>query len=208
MNQTKRYFFPRKPILILCGLLALAAPLLAKDKKKDKAGAGLNNAVVLVIRHGEKPDQGTDLSPAGQQRADAYVRYFEKFIVNSSPLKLDHLFAAADSKTSHRPRLTLEPLSKALGLAIDARYSETQNQDLAADLRKKKPGDQILICWHHQEIPDLLKALGAEPGTLLDGGKWPDNVYDWVVQLRYDSDGHVLEARRINEKLMPGDSDQ
>jgi hypothetical protein len=30
-----------------------------------------------------------------------------------------------------------------------------------------------------------------------------------VVELRYDGDGHLIagEAKRINEKLMPGDGD-
>lgn len=34
---------------------------------------GLADATVLVVRHGEKPDSGTGLSPAGEARAQAHV---------------------------------------------------------------------------------------------------------------------------------------
>ncbi len=67
--------------VLLCGLLALPMPILAKDK--EKADAGLKNAVVLIIRHAEKPDKGEDLSKAGKKRAEAYVKYFENYAVDS-----------------------------------------------------------------------------------------------------------------------------
>jgi hypothetical protein len=192
--------------LLLCGSLCLSTPGLAKDKDKDKADHGLKNAVVLVIRHGEKPDKGDGLSQAGKERAQAYVKYFGSYTVNSQPFKPDYLFAAADSKTSQRPRLTLEPLSKALGRPIDAKYPETRNKELVDAIKKKPAGKQYLICWHHDQIPHLLTALGADPGTLLPGGKWPDTVFGWVIQLRYDADGHLLDSQRISENLMPDDA--
>src|ERR1700722_18983705 len=77
---------------------------------------GLKNTVVLIIRHAEKPDSGNTLTPAGEERAKAYVKYFKDYTVEAKPVTLDYLFAAADSKGSMRPRLTLEPLSKATGM--------------------------------------------------------------------------------------------
>ena len=54
----------------------------------------------------------------------------------------------------------------------------------------------------------LLRALGANPDSLLPHGKWPDSVYDWVILLSYDKNGSLIpgSSRRINEHLMPGDS--
>lgn len=198
-----------KFIPLLCGLPLALSPLAIAQAQPYQELPGPKDAVILIIRHAEKPDSGSGLSPAGKQRAKAYANYFKSFKVGSERLKLDCLFATADSKESHRPRLTLEPLGKALGLRLDARFKDQQTQALANEIRSKPPGKRILICWHHEDIPQLVRALGADPSKLLPDAKWPDSVFGWVLQLRYDQDGHLIagETKRINEKLMPGDSD-
>jgi len=193
-------------MLVLCGLLALSTPIPAKGQAG--ANAGLKNAVILVIRHAEKPEEGHGLSKAGQRRAKAYVKYFKHFTVDSKPLKIDCLFAAADSKVSHRPKLTLEPFSKAVGLPIDTRFQDAEYRKLADAIGKMPPGNHIVICWHHEEIPQLLSALGANSRALFRDGRWPNDVYDWVIQLRYDAEGRLVSAKCIAENLMPGDSDK
>ena len=77
---------------------------------------GLKDAVVLVIRHGEKPESGNDLSAEGVERAKAYVHYFETFQLDGKPLKLDGLFATHDSKNSNRPA----PDSGAVGTCVES----------------------------------------------------------------------------------------
>ena len=169
---------------------------------------GPKDAVVLLIRHAEKPDTGSGLSPFGEQRAQAYARYFREFTVDTKPLRLDAIFAAADSAESQRPRLTVGPLAKALELPINARYGNDQVAELADELRATQQGRRVLICWRHGEIPELLRALGADPRDLLPDGKWPGPVFDWLIQLSYDHDGRLIPAgtRRIYERLLPGDS--
>jgi hypothetical protein len=195
--------------LLFCGLLALAIPTaIPAEPPHDGNSSALKNAVILVIRHAEKPDDGYGLSAAGEARARAYVNYFENFKIDGQPLKLDCLFAAADSKESHRPRLTLEPTSKALGLAIDSRFKDKNFQGLADEIRSKPHGKAILIAWHQGKIPELLRALGADPRQVIPKGKWPEDVFNWLIQLHYDSDGHLIEAKRINENLPPNDSNK
>src|ERR1700722_2723870 len=107
---------PRSSLLLLTAATLVAScvghaqPKTAPAVKPD----GLANAVVIVIRHGEKPDDGTGLTPAGEARAKAYVKYFADYQVDGQPLHLDKIFATADSKSSFRERLTVEPLAKAL----------------------------------------------------------------------------------------------
>ena len=60
----------------------------------------LSGATIFIIRHAEKPEDGSGLTAAGKKRALAYVDYFAGVRVDRHPLKLDHLFAAADSKNS------------------------------------------------------------------------------------------------------------
>ena len=95
------------------------------------------------------------------------------FTVDSKRLEPEAVFAAKDSKKSHRPRLTMEPFAKAAKLKIDTRFGNSQSADLAADLRANQQGKVILICWRHPYIPALLGALGANPETFLPNGKWP-----------------------------------
>jgi len=169
---------------------------------------GPKNSVVLIIRHAEDGGTGRALAPRGEQRAEAYKDYFLKFTVDSKGREPQAIFAAKDSKQSHRPRLTVEPFAKAAKLRIDTRFGNDQSAELAADLRANQQGKVILICWRHPYVPALLRALGANPKTFLPKGKWPGAVYDWVILLSYDQDGRLIpsSSRRINEHLLPGDS--
>jgi hypothetical protein len=184
--------------VIYCFALVFAAD--AQDGPKD--------AVVLIIRHAEDAGSGDGISPLGQQRAEAYKNYFLNFTVDSKRQEPAVIFAAKDSKKSHRPRLTMEPFAKAANLKFDTRFGNDKSADLAADLRANQQGKVILICWRHPYIPALLGALGANPKTFLPKGKWPGAVYDWVILLSYDQDGRLISSssRRINEHLLPGDS--
>lgn len=160
---------------------------------------GLANATVLVVRHAEKPATGRGLSPTGEQRAQAYVGCFEKF-------HLDCLIAGADSPNSMRPRLTLEPLAAALKLKIDSRFSTKDVPGVVKYLRTEPHGRNVLICWRHGELPDLLRALGADPAHMIGSDTWPEDTFCWLITLRYDADGKLIESKRTNEQLLPGDA--
>jgi len=185
-------------------LVASAWLVLFIPSHAQEAASGPKNATVLIIRHAEKPEGGDELTPAGERRAAFYVGYFENFKVDSQPLKLDYLFAARDSKHSERPVLTVQPLSEALGLPINSGFKNRDYPRLAGQLRSETYDNKsILICWHHGEIPDLLRALGANPDQLLPKGKWPKEMFGLVIQLRYDESGHLAESRTIREPPVP-----
>ena len=188
---------------LFAAVLLVFTPALAADPQD-----GPKDATVLIIRHAEDGGTGRDLSPRGHERAEAYRDYFQTFTVDSKQLKPDAIFAAKDSKQSQRPRLTVEPFAKAAKLPIDTRFGNNQSTELAAALRATGQGKRILISWRHGNIPDLLRALGAKPEDLLPRGKWPGSVYDWVILLSYDKEGRLIPAdtKRINEHLLPGDS--
>ena len=191
------------PRRLFTAVIFAFAPTLAAE-----AQDGPKNATVLIIRHAENPPSGRGLSPTGEQRAKAYKDYFLNFTVDSKRLEPQVILVADDSKHSHRPRLTVEPFAKAANLPIDDSIGNKQPTDLAAELRANDQGKVILVCWHHGQIPALLRALGAAPETLLPDGKWPKTVYDWVILLSFDENGRPIpeSTRRINEHLLQGDS--
>jgi hypothetical protein len=184
--------------------VALTFTLITAAHSQD----GPKDAVVLIIRHAEDGATGPGLTPSGQERAQAYKDYFLKFTVDSKRLKPNVVFAAKDSKKSHRPRLTVEPFAKAEKLQIDTRFGNNDSAELATTVRATGQGKVILICWRHPYVPALLRALGANPEELLPRGKWPGSVFDWVILLSYDQQGRLVPGspKRINEHLIPGDS--
>ena len=166
-----------------------------------QAVAGPKQATILIIRHAEKPEEGNGLTPAGEARAKAYVGYFSNLKWQSESLKPDEIFSAADSKNSQRPRLTVEPLASALNLKVNTAYKDKDFAALVNALQTGHDGKKILVCWHHGQIVDLLKAFGADPAVLLPEGHWPGSQYDWLIELRYDAAGKLEEARRVVEGL-------
>lgn len=187
----------------LC-FLAFAVAAHAKDTTAGKdTTTGLADATVLIVRHGEKPDSGTGLSPAGEARAKAYVSYFQPLMLDGVPFRPDVLVASADSTHSARERLTLTPLSDALKLPIDQRFADKDVKGLVQALSSETHGKSILIAWHHGQLPKLIRAFGADPKTLMPNGKWPGDVFNWVVVLRYDHAGQLIpgSVHIIEEKL-------
>jgi len=190
--------------IVFIWALGLGSVISAAPPPLEKSSA-LKNAVVLIIRHAERPASGAALSPAGEAHAEAYANYFKNFTMAGQPLRPDYLIAAKDSSSSDRPRLTLEPTAKALGLTIDVRFNDDQSLPLVQELKSSLLGTNILICWHHTFIPALLRALGADPETLLPNAQWPEAVFDWLIELRYDANGQLVESKRITEVFPPAD---
>lgn len=196
--------------LLVCGLTALAlivGDATAKDHAKIAPitdARGPAGATVVLVRHAEKPDAGPGLSPAGEVRARNYADYFRRFQVDGRPLTFDTLVATADSKNSARPRLTITPLSQALGLPIEHGFANADVAGMVRWLDETQQGRTVLISWHHGMMPTLLANLGVEVAPLIPGGKWPGAVFDWVIVLKFDAQGRVVDARRIVEPAAVG----
>jgi len=90
-------------------------------------GLTLANAkLVMIIRHGEKlNDKVTNLSEKGQARANCLVEAFGTNGFYATPQKI---FAQSPSekKQSTRPRDTVIPLAKSLGLDVDLSYTSNK----------------------------------------------------------------------------------
>lgn len=155
---------------------------------------------VLIVRHAEKPLLGRELTRAGEARANAYIHYFEPFQESGLNIRVNALYSGSDSPDSVRPRLTLEPLSRASGLPLDSSISTKEPAALVTLLRTQPHGNHPLVAWRHGSVPALLTAFGASP-TLLPESKWPDDIYDWVVVLTFDNSGHLRSSQLVKENL-------
>jgi len=174
--------------------LTLDGPMPGGFVEHAPAVNGLSNATLLIVRHAEKTGYGTGLSPAGDMRAQVYARYFRHFTLNGDRLQIDSLVASKDTDTSARPRLTLEPLSIETGMEIAQPCADHAVGQLVAWLKQQPANETTLISWHHTKMAKLLAALGADPETILPKGKWPSDVFDWVVALRFDAQGKLIPS--------------
>ena len=59
------------------------------------------------------------------------------------------------------------PLAASSGLSINADDNKEFPQLVDEVLSGRLAGKDILICWHHEEIPHLTRSLGVNPHPLL-----------------------------------------
>jgi hypothetical protein len=168
------------------------------------ASAWATPAQILIIRHGEKPATGDNLSPEGEKRAQALVHYFRtnrEVTRYGTPVAI---FAMKPSgqDPSNRPVQTITPTAISLGLKIHDKFGRDDIKDVADKILSdpKYDGKMVLICWEHDVIPQLASQLGVSPTP----DAWPDDVFDWVYEIDY-SGKNVSSFRIFSQHLMPGD---
>ena len=163
-------------------------------------------AEVIIIRHGEKPATGNDLSPLGYLRANALVGFFQ---TNPAVTKFGapaaiYAMGPDSPKGSLRPIQTVAPLAKALGLPIHREYTKDQLPQLVSAVRSNSAcdGKTVLICWEHKVIPALVHDFGLDSPETQD---WHGSVFDqaWVLEMKGEK---AVSAKIVPEHVLPGDS--
>ncbi|MBO1418155.1 hypothetical protein [Streptomyces sp. FH025] len=210
--------------VLLAGLAA--APLVLAGCSSDKPGKPGKEApvarasdqggeaVVMIIRHGEKPEggepgldengkhDGKSLTRRGWDRADALPGLFSPPAPGlRTPARI---LAATDRGPlagAHRMRQTVTPLAAKLGLTVDTGYAESQESELArAALTGAQP---VLICWEHSRIPRIVEALGASGSGA--PAAWPGDRFDLVWVFSRPSGG-AWTFQEVHQHLLDGDA--
>jgi hypothetical protein len=156
---------------------------------------------VVIIRHGEKPDSGNNLSCAGLNRALALPA-----VLDTVTGKPDYTYVptikAGKKTSSDRMFQTVTPFAVQQNLNINSNYAEDKTTDAANDVLKK--AGMILMVWEHSNIPPLAKALGV-PGTLSWHGKDFDSI--WIVDFVSTKKGLKFKSFSVKqENIKPADT--
>ena len=156
-------------------------------------------AKIVLLRHAEKPDDDTNpnLSPKGQLRAAGLAVLIPQLFGRP-----DAIFATAPSKSSDRPVETVTPLSEEVHVPIRDKWKDDEYGALAAHLLGGKyDGEDLVVCWHHEKLPELAAAIGIKPQP----GKWPGAVFDrfWVITFGSGGDASYEE---VPQHLLAGDA--
>ena len=173
--------------------------------------------VVMVIRHGEKPDgsdQGVDaegseddssLTEIGWNRAHRLVDLFDPAQGDPRPglasPKAIYAAGANDNGEGQRTRETVQPLADRLGIPAVTTFGKGEEEKLIEHVLSQ-PGP-TLISWQHGEIPAMAEAFpGATPSPPTE---WPDDRYDVIWTFTKTADG--WQFAQLPELLLPQDQD-
>ena len=157
--------------------------------------------VVMIIRHGEKPDGTTpgidengdeddsSLTTVGWERAHALVDLFDPpHGTPPSPLaRPDRIYAAGvtDDGEGQRTRETVTPLADALGVPVDTELGRGDEKKLVKDVLTQS--GSTLISWQHGGIPEIVDdfpSVSPRPPE-----EWPSDRFDVVWTLTRTADG-------------------
>lgn len=155
--------------LLLVALVAIGfCSFIMAPAKKDKS------LKVVIIRHGEKPKSGDNLSCQGFNRAlQLPAVLFAKYGIPD----YTYIPSVSDGASTTHSRMfqTVTPFAVKYGLTLNSNFPEKDAGGVAADIKTKK--GTVLMVWEHSNIPAIAKALGIK-----DPGGWA-STFDsiWIV---------------------------
>ena len=176
--------------LLIC-MITLTGSNLACQPVASKTSA----LKVIIIRHGEKPDQGDNLSCQGLNRALGLADVlYNKF-------KLPDFIFVPSLKTGKetgaaRMYQTIVPFAVKYNLTIDTKFDTDDPQAIAAAVLKKT--GTVLLVWEHKNIPLIAEQLGVKNTNL----KWKGEDFDSIWIITFKNGQAVLTVDK--ENLKPG----
>jgi hypothetical protein len=133
------------------------------------------------VKKSGEPDKES-LTVQGWQRAGALAHFF----ASEADLRPDVIFSSGigAGSESHRPKQTVMPLAKLLGIEINEKHLRDEVEPLMSDVE----GCQgiVLVSWEHHRIPGLVALLKNAPAV---PAKWPDDRFDIVWILHQNGNG-------------------
>jgi hypothetical protein len=111
------------------------------------------------------------------------------------------IFATAPG-ASHRPLETITPTARALGLSINAGFTNSPSdiQQMTTEILNNGiySGKVVLICWHHGQIPTVAQDLGV-PAKDVPG--WKSTDFDRLWSITWDASGKPTLKDDVQELL-------
>jgi len=133
---------------------------------------------IIIIRHGEKPQTGNNLSCKGFNRSilipDMIVSKF------GIPSFLYVPSVGTDSSSKHaRMFQTITPLAIKYNLAINSQFNGKDSSGITEDILKKT--GTVLLIWDHKSIIPIIHSLGIKTSLI-----WSGDDYEsiWIVTFK------------------------
>ena len=151
--------------------IALGASLLACGGARPKH----DDLRVVLIRHGEKPDNGDNLSCAGFNRSLKLPAVLQSKYGIPNAIFVPSPGTGKQTKNC-RMLQTIIPFAIKNNVTINTTCAVDESDRLAKAI--KKESGTVFVVWEHNELPTIAGLLGVS-GKL----KWSDSDFDgiWVI---------------------------
>ena len=150
-----------------------------------------SNLKIVIVRHGEKPDNGENLSCTGLNRSLKLPA-----VLTAKFGKPAYLFVPSlgMSKVTTHSRMyqTATPMAVKYNLSINTNYGVKDSKEMGKDLEKLH--GTVLVVWEHNSIMKLVKGLDVDTSNL----DWPDNDYDSIWIITYKNGKASLQKDKEN----------
>jgi hypothetical protein len=190
----------------------------------------VSSQTIMIIRHAEKPEPGADrgvnlagqpdnrsLTPRGWQRAGGWSELFVPSLSQNARLpRPTALFASAPNddhpgdesdsgSKSRRPYETLTTIAAKLNnLKIALKFEKGEEIALAAALSNLH--GVSLVCWQHENILAICKALTPPPQDL--PLKWPGDRFNVIFMFERAANTQDWSFQQFAPVMLAGDSTQ
>ena len=145
---------------------------------------------IVIIRHGEKPAEGDNLSCAGLNRALALPAVLNRLMPTPPNLTFVPVIGTDDKSTTRvRMLQTVMPYAVQHNLTINSYFMVENTKAFARQLRRLR--GTVLVVWEHHSIVDIAKALGLKNVT-----DWPDEDFDSIWTVSFGGGGARGKAKR------------
>ena len=130
---------------------------------------------VVLIRHGEKPASGNELSCQGINRANALPAVIKARIGLPGIVYVPYSAPTSTAKHS-RMYQTIAPFTDKYRLLLNSDYKVDDIRGVTQNILKQK--GTVLVVWEHNGLEDIAEQLGID-GKL----RWKDSDYDgiWII---------------------------
>lgn len=172
-------------------------------------------SLVMIIRHGEKPDGSSPGVDANGKRDDNSLtgvgwnrahRLVDLLAPTQGPPRYGlarptaiYAAGANDNGGGERTRETVQPLAHELGITVNTDFGKGDEKALVTNITAR-PGT-ILVSWQHGEIPAIVAAFPSV--TPAPPAQWPADRFDVVWTLTKTADG--WHFAQLPELLLPQD---
>ena len=145
---------------------------------------------IVIIRHGEKPTEGDNLSAKGFERALALPAVLNKLLPRPPHFTyVPCIGTDKDQTTRVRMMQTVLPYAVQHNLTINSDYAPDEIKGLVKELRHHR--GTVLLVWEHHNIVKIAAALGIE-----EPQEWPDDDYDSIWTITFQKGRAKGKARQ------------